>query len=107
MRLAPTPADIAKDGPGIFRLEDIGKERYAYLEWRKLQVRERVPLHFWKMNQSAKEMETRRITAALIKKLKRVFGVAPQEIVGAEDLDQGFRPSSSPMMISPDPEPPA
>ncbi len=87
MRIGPTYSDLAKDEPGVFVLQSLGRERYARLSWRSVEVSERVPLHYWKMSDSAKEMETRRITAALIVKIKRVLGSAPPKIVGAEDLN--------------------
>lgn len=73
-------------GPGILQLQLVGRERYARLSWRDAEVSERVPLHFWKMGDSAKEMETRRVTMALIKKMKRVYGVAPASIVGGDEI---------------------
>jgi hypothetical protein len=85
-RLPPTAADRAKDGPGKIYIQDIGRERYARLLWRNVEVSERVPLHFWKMNESAKEVEVTRVIASLIKKLKRVFGAVPDSIVGVEEL---------------------
>lgn len=78
-------APEADPGPGLITLDDQGAERYARLQWRDVMVFERMPLHFWKMGDSAKEMEVRRITMALIKKMKRVYGIAPDEIIGEQD----------------------
>jgi hypothetical protein len=80
-------AEAGMDARGVIKLDSHGAERYARLYGRDVIVYERMPLHFWKMNDSAKEMETRRITMALIKKMKKVYGTAPTEIVGEGEAD--------------------
>ncbi len=73
-------------GPGVISVDEIGKERYAHLSWRKVTVTERVPLHYWKMAEGAKEVETRRIVGKLIDKMRKYIGKAPAEIIGEQEL---------------------